>query len=212
MNESDNFALVPKTPTVLEKAEPGTKRVLSGMVADALILAKSGVKASETAGRPVSVFFSAEHIVSNLKARKRFAVIREIVTHLIKIGRIRPQDEEEVVGAIIKREKRMSTGFGFGYASPRGRVNCVKDITLAIGVSATGVEFDALDNQPVNIFALFVAPANSPPHEEELLRFGGEIAKRLHAITLRDREHLLHSNSVEEMWAILKPVYDASCV
>lgn len=36
----NNFALVPKTPAALEKAEPGTKRVLSGMVTDALALVK----------------------------------------------------------------------------------------------------------------------------------------------------------------------------
>ena len=40
MNEHDKFALVPKTPAAIEKAEPGTKRVLSGMVSDALALVK----------------------------------------------------------------------------------------------------------------------------------------------------------------------------
>ena len=40
MTEKDNFALVPKTPAALEKAEPGAKRVLSGMVTDALVLVK----------------------------------------------------------------------------------------------------------------------------------------------------------------------------
>ena len=40
MNPRDIFALVPKTPAAIEKAEPGTKRVLSGMVADALALVK----------------------------------------------------------------------------------------------------------------------------------------------------------------------------
>jgi DNA-binding NtrC family response regulator len=40
MNEPDNFALVPKPPNALEKAEPGAKRILSGMVADTLALAK----------------------------------------------------------------------------------------------------------------------------------------------------------------------------
>jgi DNA-binding NtrC family response regulator len=40
MNEANNFALVPKTPAAIEKAEPGAKRVLSGMVADTLALVK----------------------------------------------------------------------------------------------------------------------------------------------------------------------------
>jgi hypothetical protein len=40
MNGSENFALVPKPPGALEKAEPGAKRILSGMVADTLALVK----------------------------------------------------------------------------------------------------------------------------------------------------------------------------
>ena len=40
MNESDKFALVPRPPGALEKAEPGTKRILSGMVADTLASAR----------------------------------------------------------------------------------------------------------------------------------------------------------------------------
>lgn len=40
MIEGNNFALVPRSPVALEKAEPGRKRVLSSMVADTLVLAK----------------------------------------------------------------------------------------------------------------------------------------------------------------------------
>ena len=40
MKEANNFALVPKQPSSLEKAEPGSKRILCGMVADTLALAK----------------------------------------------------------------------------------------------------------------------------------------------------------------------------
>ena len=40
MNDRNEFALVPKPPGSLEKAEPGAKRILSDMVADTLALAK----------------------------------------------------------------------------------------------------------------------------------------------------------------------------
>ena len=39
MNEKNDFALVPRLPSAVEKAEPGAKRVLSGMVADTLAIA-----------------------------------------------------------------------------------------------------------------------------------------------------------------------------
>jgi hypothetical protein len=40
MSEKNDFALVPRAPNPLEKAEPGTKRILSSMVADTLALVK----------------------------------------------------------------------------------------------------------------------------------------------------------------------------
>jgi TPR repeat protein len=45
MNEKDNFALVPRIPDALEKAEPGAKRILSSMVADTLALARNATSA-----------------------------------------------------------------------------------------------------------------------------------------------------------------------
>lgn len=44
MNETDKFALVPRAPSALEKAEPGAKRVMAGMVADTLALAVKGTR------------------------------------------------------------------------------------------------------------------------------------------------------------------------
>jgi DNA-binding response OmpR family regulator len=52
MIEKDNFALVPRPPGALEKAEPGPKRVLSGMVADTLALVK---KESPHRNRPLRI-------------------------------------------------------------------------------------------------------------------------------------------------------------
>src|SRR5438132_2642191 len=40
MNSKDNFALVPRLPGALEKTEPGANRILTGMVAETLALAK----------------------------------------------------------------------------------------------------------------------------------------------------------------------------
>jgi DNA-binding NarL/FixJ family response regulator len=50
VSEKDNFALVPRSPGALEKAEPGAKRILSGMVADTLTLVR------KTKSQPLRVF------------------------------------------------------------------------------------------------------------------------------------------------------------
>lgn len=162
-------------------------------------------KTAVAARHPVSILFTAEHIISNLRARERFAAIREMVAHLITIGQIRPHDEELVLDAISKREGSMSTGLGFGIAIPRGRVHCVEDIILAFGVSTSGVEFDALDNQPAKLILLSILPANSWLHEGGLMKSDGPFLRFLH--NEDNRAQLLHSNSTNEVWSILKPVY-----
>jgi hypothetical protein len=55
MNETNNSALVPRPPRAIEKAEPGAKRILSDMVADALALAKQGPPRNQRPLRIVSV-------------------------------------------------------------------------------------------------------------------------------------------------------------
>ena len=167
-------------------------------------LEKSNVETSVTATYPVSILFSAEHIIPNLKAKERFAAIREMVARLISLGQIKLQDEKVVLDAIIKRENSMSTGIGFGIAIPRGRVDCVKDIILAVGISSSGIEFDALDEQPVFVSVLSVSPANSPSHEAELGRVTEALGRFLH--TNDGVGQLRRCNSAEQMWSILKPI------
>ena len=159
---------------------------------------------------PATILFSAEHIIPDLKARERFAAIREIVAHLINIGRIKQRDEKAMLDSIFKRENSMSTGLGFGIAIPRGRVDCVRDIILAIGVSSSGVEFDALDEQPVYVSVLSISP-HSQSHEVILQRITESLGRFLQ---IGDGVGQLHRcNSSDQMWSILRPVvYGESAV
>jgi Zn finger protein HypA/HybF involved in hydrogenase expression len=60
MNENGEFALVPRMPAAIEKAEPGTKRVLSGMVADTLALAR--VEDAEAVFKRASDYYSGNGV------------------------------------------------------------------------------------------------------------------------------------------------------
>jgi len=64
--------------------------------------------------------------------------------------------------AIIKREKEASTGMGKGVAVPHVKHQAVKDIVAAIGQSGSGIDFSALDKQPVYSVFLLISPANEP--------------------------------------------------
>ncbi|CAN5485436.1 PTS sugar transporter subunit IIA [soil metagenome] len=107
-------------------------------------------------------FIVKEGIISELKAMDRDGVIRELVTSLAKSGALPESAVDEVVAALIKREQNGSTGFGKGVAVPHVKHPQVKKMSGTIGRSTTGIDFAALDHQPVYSVVLLLSPENQP--------------------------------------------------
>ena len=91
----------------------------------------------------------AKAIIPRLEAVKRDDAIRELVGALDKAGKLGKEIAADVAKAVIKRENEASTGIGKGVAVPHVRHKAVKKVVAAIGVSARGIDFSALDKQPV---------------------------------------------------------------
>ena len=107
-------------------------------------------------------FILTEAIVPDLAASERNGVIQELVQSLATAGAL-PQDAiEEVVAALIKREENGSTGFGKGVAVPHVKHPKIKKMAGTVGRSANGVDFSALDHQPVYSIVLLLSPENQP--------------------------------------------------
>ena len=107
-------------------------------------------------------FIVSEAIVPELEATDRDGAIAELVASLAKAGAL-PQDAvDEVVASLIKREQNGSTGFGKGVAVPHVKHAKVKKMAGTIGRSATGIDFAALDHQPVYSIVLLLSPENQP--------------------------------------------------
>lgn len=62
--------------------------------------------------------------------------------------------------ALHEREAIRSTGFR-GVAIPHVRIDEIKEPTVGVGVAKDGVDFESLDNEPVNIIVLFAMPSGS---------------------------------------------------
>ena len=67
-------------------------------------------------------------------------------------------DAKAMVQILLEREALGSTGIGQGVAIPHGKSAAVKVQAAALGISKGGVDFDALDGEPVHIVFLLVAP------------------------------------------------------
>jgi len=107
-------------------------------------------------------FIVKEAIVAELKASDRDSVIRELVTSLADAGALPKEAIDEVVAALVKREQNGSTGFGKGVAVPHVKHPRIKQMSGTIGRSAGGIDFAALDHQPVYSIVLLLSPENQP--------------------------------------------------
>lgn len=108
-------------------------------------------------------------IVDDVKAVEKEDVIKEMVQALVKTGRIEESASNKVVKALMDREELGSTGIGAGVAVPHAKHDSVTDLVGAFGRSKRGINFDALDGEPVHIlFLLLSSKSASGAHLEAL--------------------------------------------
>jgi len=120
---------------------------------------------------------SKEQIITDLRAGNRWGAIDELINNLVGTGKIKPEHQEAIAAVVKKRESSMSTGIGFGIGIPHASTDLINEVVGALGRSKLGVNFDALDNQPVKLVMLFLVPQ-------------GQFQKHLH--TLANIAKLLH--------------------
>src|SRR5436305_2555502 len=103
---------------------------------------------------------SAEQIIPEMNATERWPAIVELIDLLASLGKIKTEDRDNVLGSLKQREETMSTGIGFGIAIPHCSSDRIDNVVAAFGRSSSGIEFDALDNDPVQFVVLFIVPKN----------------------------------------------------
>jgi len=107
-------------------------------------------------------FIVKDAIIVDLQASGKEETIREIVGSLAASGRLPEADLESVARAILGREELGSTGIGQGVAVPHTRHPSVDRLIGTVALSQQGVDFAALDGDPVDILFLLISPPNQP--------------------------------------------------
>lgn len=127
-----------------------------------------------------------------VESRDKPGVIDELVKLLQDAGEIR--DWQKAADAVHEREALGSTGLESGIAVPHAKTDTVSRLTMSIGISPEGIDFDAADGKPSHIFFLLLAaPDKSGPHIQAL----AEIAKLSRSRSFLDA--LLRAGSAEEV-------------
>lgn len=137
---------------------------------------------------------SLDNIMPELTASNRWEAIDETIQNLVRTNKIKEENREAIVAVVKKRESSMSTGIGFGIGIPHASTDLIGSVVGALGRSTKGIDFDALDNQPVNLVMLFLVPQ-------------GQFQKHLH--TLASIAKLLH---IKEFRQELEQAPDAAAM
>ncbi len=124
---------------------------------------------------------TADRIRIPLASDTKEDVLRELVSMLP--AHHEPDVQEQLLGAVLDREGRMSTGIGMGVAIPHGKSELVDGMEVTFGISRSPIEYASLDGEPVRVFFLLLSPPDhAGPHIKTLAR----ISRMLSTDGLRD--------------------------
>ena len=127
-------------------------------------------------------------IIYPLEVKTKSGVIMALIDLLHSAGKIHNPDEAKQ--AVLQREELMSTGVGRGVALPHGKCPHIEEVFVAVGVSQQGIDFDAVDEQPAQIFVLLLTPEKYPSKHLKLL---SKFSRMLN--TAKCREEILQAKS-----------------
>ncbi|HIE27216.1 TPA: PTS sugar transporter subunit IIA [Candidatus Poribacteria bacterium] len=102
---------------------------------------------------------SAVHEVTAERSEQdKWKTIETLVDVLVKAKEVDLKDKNELLEALYERERKMTTGIEDGVAIPHAASDVVKQITAALGICKSGLDFQSIDGQPTYLIVLLVYP------------------------------------------------------
>lgn len=141
--------------------------------------------------------YTSEKYIKKLDALDKFEAIEELARSFE--GTDYCSNIDTLINALKEREEIMSTGIGFGIAIPHAKINSVKDMAFAIGISDKGIDFDSMDGEPVNLIILVIA---GEKQHKDYLRLLSNIMAILKKEPVKNK--IIQTTSPQEIIEILK--------
>lgn len=110
----------------------------------------------------LSSIIEADAILIPLQSKKRDDAIGELADALTACRALDKTQSADARSLALKREKRGSTGFGHGVAVPHARLPWERKPLAAFGLAPAGIDFKALDREPVRAVFFLVTPEGNP--------------------------------------------------
>jgi len=143
----------------------------------------------------LSELLSPSRIRVPLQAKDKEGVLRELA-ELIAVGNGGQADE--VLSAILDRERQFPTGIGYGVAVPHGKTPALSGLKLVAGTTVAPVVYEAIDGEPVRIFFMLAGP-------ESLAGAHVKAISRISRLVRREpvRARLLEARTPEDFYKVL---------
>ncbi|MFA6074240.1 MAG: PTS sugar transporter subunit IIA [Negativicutes bacterium] len=117
----------------------------------------------------IANFVEKENIVIGVDAADKAQTIGKLAEILEQNGKL--VDKNGYIAAVLEREEHFTTGIGNGIAIPHGKTDCVKLSSIAIAKLKQPVEWQAMDDQPVDlVFLLAIQDSDASDLHLKLLQ------------------------------------------
>ena len=101
---------------------------------------------------------SPDGVIPSLKAKSKKQVLQELSS---KAAAHTGLSERDIFDTLLQRERLGSTGVGQGVAIPHGKLTALEEITGLFVRLDEPIDFDAVDDQPVDLVFLLLAPESA---------------------------------------------------
>ncbi len=144
----------------------------------------------------LSEIFKPYNIIPDLKAQDKKRALEELSQ--VITNQEPSLNKGTLMQVLLEREKLGSTGIGDGIALPHGKLKGLERLLVSFGRSLNGLDFDSIDEQPVYLLFLLIAPENSAGMHLKAL---AKISRMLKDVEFRQR--LMNAKSNEDMYRII---------
>ncbi|HON10920.1 MAG TPA: PTS sugar transporter subunit IIA [Chitinispirillaceae bacterium] len=106
-------------------------------------------------------------ILIDLKDTDKSVALSSMAHFLASLNNL--PDGDYIAQKILERESDMSTGIGYGIAIPHARLTSIDRLYMVAARSKEGIEFDAIDEQPVHLIFLMISPTSTSTEHTHVL-------------------------------------------
>ncbi len=151
--------------------------------------------------------FRADSVLCDLHVSSKKQLFQEMAANLLKSQALKNVDiaSRDIVSAAMERERLGSTGVGTGVALPHARLQGLDDVYVAFARLDAPLDYDAIDERPVDLVALLIAPEDAGGIH---LRALAKVSRTLRRQDMRQR--LRAAPNAESLFTILTEERKAS--